>query len=982
MTAKPTLGDFADFMKATTGFAPFPWQERLARQVLQGDDRWPHLLDLPTGVGKTSVLAIALFCMAMRPESTPRRIVLVVDRRVIVDQVHKYAVGLVEKLESKDAAHADPRGRVAAALRTLRSGRDGPAVTVSVLRGGVPRDDRWLSSPDQPAIVVSTVDQVGSRLLFRGYGVSESMRPVHAGVLGRDTLFFLDEVHLATEFEQTLGRLTEYMSSRWCEQEVGRAFGVVRMSATPPATRARQAPTEAPFQLDEDDRRHPVLQKRLLASKPATLEVVKTKREVDAASRLANSRLMARTAAARAKDAIARGARAVGIVVNRVATARAAMAVLERDQGVVPLLITGRMRPLDREAAQADIETVAAAGSEAASKAERPTVVVATSCIEAGADLDFDALITEAASLPSMRQRFGRLNRLGAREQTPAWILAGKHQLGSKAKPDPIYGDTLRSSWAYLESIATDGAVEFGVRAFVLPESGDLLEKVTGRSTSPPLLFPKYLDMLSETRPTPSPDPDVALWLHGAREDDPDVNVVFRAELDAEYGEHPSPVDPQEFAEQLEFMPPLANEAVAIRIGEFRRWAADTLVQGGEGTLWRWRAKGAERVALGELRPHDTVLVPCCQGGLRAGSWDPEATDPVEDLADLATLERAGSSANPLRAMRVRLQTSTLPPSHRGYPKPPTGEAAEDPQAWSDVEQELLKWFQDGDANPTPPEVAAKPQPQRARAWSMLFQGLAAAASAPETTLRARPHENDEGGGWRVTLLSHRRPVAASTEDNWSSFTGQTYDLDKHLDEVRAWAAALARANRLKPGLAQDLALAGLLHDVGKADPRFQLWLHGGDPVAATSGNLLAKSKLHSSKRDRDEARRRSRWPSGLRHELVSLALFEGCEEVRARANDPELVAHLIASHHGWCRPWAPAALDPEPRSVQLQVEKTSMMVDTSAIDADFLARCPARFRVLCRRYGWHGLAYLESILRLSDHRASASPGSRPQEVS
>jgi CRISPR-associated endonuclease/helicase Cas3 len=57
------ITDFSQFFIGVRGYEPFPWQRRLA-EVAWEAGRFPSVLDLPTGSGKTAVMDIALFLLA------------------------------------------------------------------------------------------------------------------------------------------------------------------------------------------------------------------------------------------------------------------------------------------------------------------------------------------------------------------------------------------------------------------------------------------------------------------------------------------------------------------------------------------------------------------------------------------------------------------------------------------------------------------------------------------------------------------------------------------------------------------------------------------------------------------------------------------------------------------------------------------------------------------------------------------------------
>jgi len=136
------------------------WQLRLLKRLRAGDI--PESVDLPTGLGKTAVMALWLIARASQKSGTvlPRRLVYVVDRRAVVDQATKDAERLTAALVP---------GSACAVVRELREGlglKTAANLPVSTLRGALADNREWLRDPTTPSIIVGTVDMIGSRLLF------------------------------------------------------------------------------------------------------------------------------------------------------------------------------------------------------------------------------------------------------------------------------------------------------------------------------------------------------------------------------------------------------------------------------------------------------------------------------------------------------------------------------------------------------------------------------------------------------------------------------------------------------------------------------------------------------------------------------------------------------------------------------------------------------------------------------------------------
>lgn len=1013
MSASLQADDFPAFFTELWGADrdAFPWQKEFARRICTGD--WPKYVAAPTGSGKTACIDAAVFALALQAglpaheRTAGRRIFFIVNRRVIVDEAYQRAGELCQKLI--DAAPSSVVGRVAAALRSLTGQSEGHPLTRTQLRGGIYRDRSWAGSLLQPMIICSTVDQAGSRLLFRGYGVSDQARPIHAALVAQDSILIVDEAHISRPFIETLGWVEKYRRHEPAgSQTVRLPFQFVQMTATLPAGTGEADQ----IALTAADREHPVLAPRLTGSKRAQLAVE------DKAKGKTREEILAKRLAKEAQQILAEHQpRSLAVMVNRVATARLVYAELKKQSGARVTLFIGRLRPLDREALtmriQERLKTRLNTDAAPEDTERGPEIVVSTQCLEVGADLDFDALVTEAASLDALRQRFGRLNR-GGRDITPraTIVLPGDQNLAvdkldDEKICDPIYGNAIQRTWHWLQSIATEGFVDFGInamagllQAFREANSDEALARMLSPTGQAPVLLPAYLDCWVQTNPAPAVDPDVALFLHGPQRDMAEVQVCWRADLPAEFGK-------QTWIETLSLCPPTTSECLPVPLHVFRAWItaqkkfedlsgdADEKAVVPErkqleefaqvpALIWDGPEKSREVRKLGDLTPGTTIVLRAQNGGWQALGILPDAPpDPALDesvvldpaqlrLVDVA--ERGAADARRRAVLRIH------------------------PALWSTPEKEsaaatLLEWATEKEKDWRRSEIKNLLEHLRddeSPGWALdaaraeVVDHLAKLKRISDLVVDSYP---DRGG----FVISTRVLMDAKNQQDFEGMdaeadalleAGDPQELCDHtkdvLDQV-ATALSLLPLERYRDAI----TMAAALHDWGKADWRFQALLRSSSVFAAmASGVVLAKSgSLSSSLAARRESRKRAELPDGFRHEMLSLQMAESTAGQSVLPKDETLHAltlHLIATHHGYARPFAPVVEDDTPPDASLPMQEKQVLV-TSAERLAYPAHAldsgiAERFWQLTRRHGWWGLALLETVLRVADQTASANP--------
>ncbi|MDZ4782170.1 MAG: CRISPR-associated helicase Cas3' [Planctomycetia bacterium] len=355
---------FESFFRQATGTDPYPYQSRFATA-----DDIPHLIQAPTGAGKTATAILGwLYRRQQFPDQTPRRLVYCLPMRVLVEQSEREAMKWIENLKL--------------------------AVPVHVLMGGADTE-KWYLQPEVPAVLIGTQDMLLSRALNRGYAASRFHWPIDFALLNNDSLWVFDEPQLMAGGVSTSSQLAGLRKSL----DVYGSCPSVWMSATLEpdwldtidfAGKFPAPPLELTSE-DYDPQRN--LYKRMTADK--------TLRQVDVGS----SGDM-RDVAKRVWELHQHGTQTL-VVVNVVERAKAVYRALQslRKKSEAPalLLVHSRFRPHERKRLNDELQRKDAGNR----------IIVATQVVEAGVDISARTLITELAPWASIVQRAGRCNRTG-----------------------------------------------------------------------------------------------------------------------------------------------------------------------------------------------------------------------------------------------------------------------------------------------------------------------------------------------------------------------------------------------------------------------------------------------------------------------------------------------------------------------------------------------------------------------------------------
>lgn len=920
----------AQFTALTKGggeeLEPFRWQMRLLGRFLSDD--LPAAVDIPTGLGKTSVMALWLIGLAAGVR-LPRRLVYVVDRRAVVDQASRFAERLQTNLRDLPTlAHALGLG-------------DGGELPVSTLRGQLADNRVWLEDPAKPAIVVGTIDMVGSRLLFEGYGVSRRMRPYHAGFLGADVLLLLDEAHLCPPFEYLLRQIVAHRDGMLGQRDPSvfrpPPFHLMSLSAT-----GRHVTGGATFRLADEDRSEPEVRRRLVAAKRLKVTEVEA---ADALPPLMAERAMELAGAGSSqfparvlaycnsrKDALQ-----VKELIDKACKQRQRIGDPLVDDARSELLV-GERRVHERTRLEGWLQ---ANGFLGGSKQRRrgPTFLVATSAGEVGVDLDADHMVCDLVAYERMVQRLGRVNRRGGQTRTAqVHVVAFRPLLKSSASK--AERERHAAALCLLDArlvplrmldLGTDERRDASPDAILRlrQKRPDVVEAASSKAPLHPQLTRPLLDAWSMTSlERHEGRPEVAPWLRGWVDDEPQCSVIWRTHLPTEH--HEGEARPMSVSAASAFF-----EAVPVHAIERLEAPSDR--------VFEWLGRRAARVVARGDRGQGTdsaLEADDPSAFLLDRQGDVVGSATLAQLAELGPVPKGASRAERRerdrrkRQWKVWLRDAALVVDVRfgGL----TAEGMLDERTGEHVETLDADW---GD------QVG----------YRVLLAGGAGAEedglqiSVPEGWRHVRTFESGfDGSGIATRGMAILKKLGTDTDEE-SRSVSVLQTLRDHAADVASRVRGMSERLGLPEDEVRALEVAARMHDDGKAAARWQRAMKApakGGPYAKTAGGG------------------NYRLLEGYRHEFGSLLKAER-EELPEAFRD--LILHLISAHHGNARPVIGSDGCEEGPPSQLEARA---------------GEAALRFVRLQRRYGPWGLAWREAILRAADQSASKALAGREADRS
>lgn len=605
---------------------PFDYQRRLACGYAAAE--FPELLDVPTGLGKTAAVVLAwLWRRRFHPDdavrsATPRRLVYCLPMRVLVEQTRGAIVGWLHNLDELSGVLCSSKNGPGNYYPIWEGEKD--RIPVFTLMGGEEAAE-WEAFPEREAVIVGTQDMLLSRALNRGYAARPARWPMHFGLLNNDALWVMDEVQL-----MGVGRTSSVQLQHFSDLCAGQlpvsslprrtlwmsaTLGVGQMSDTtgrcsvkiPSWMDTPELKASGIREVESHDCRTEADRKRLAPLVEARKSVID---KTGTNGWDVNSDMLLDAVLKEAPSGAPNG-NLVLVMINQVARARQLYKRLVEKQRLLLkpdrpelLLLHSRFRPYDR------YETLARL---AISVPRAGRIVVSTQVLEAGVDLDGDALFTEVCPWPSLVQRLGRLNRKGGEGRVGTATFIGvpvewAHGDGSKKKKLKKKEEEALSearevaarpyTWQELE--------ESRKRIGQLPDNSASIASLEKLAPYPlerdgPLLRQFHLDDLFDTDPDLSGGYiDVSPFIR-AMDREIDVYVFWR-HLEEDVENEP---------------PPHRDEICAVPIYELTRF-------GGQTSAWllslqRARKRKAAwreiRLTQESVRPGDTIMLDVEVGG-------------------------------------------------------------------------------------------------------------------------------------------------------------------------------------------------------------------------------------------------------------------------------------------------------------------------------------------------------------------------------